>query len=133
MVDWKKFILIAFFIVFLDQITKFLMKDVHFGLFNYVTNTGAAFSLFTGFNFILALISLVVIVFIVYFYKKNGKLLLPLAFLLGGTIGNLIDRVFFGYVRDFIDLKVWPVFNVADSFNVIGVAIICYLIIRNKI
>ncbi|MBS3172703.1 signal peptidase II, partial [Candidatus Woesearchaeota archaeon] len=71
MVDWKKFILIAFFIVFLDQITKFLMKDVHFGLFNYVTNTGAAFSLFTGFNFILALISLVVIVFIVYFYKKN--------------------------------------------------------------
>ncbi len=133
MVDWKKFILIAFFIVFLDQITKFLMKDVHFGLFNYVTNTGAAFSLFTGFNFILALISLVVIVFIVYFYKKNSKLLLPLAFLLGGTIGNLIDRVFFGYVRDFIDLKFWPVFNVADSFNVIGVAIICYLIIRNKI
>ena len=129
----KKFILIAFFIVFLDQITKFLMKDVHFGLFNYVTNTGAAFSLFTGFNFILALISLVVIVFIVYFYKKNDKLLLPLAFLLGGTIGNLIDRVFFGYVRDFIDLKFWPVFNVADSFNVIGVAIICYLIIRNKI
>lgn len=129
----KKFILIAVLIVILDQITKFLMKDVHFGIFNYVTNTGAAFSLFTGFNFILSLISLVVVLFIFYFYKKNDKLWLPLSFLLGGTIGNLIDRTIFGYVRDFIDFGFWPVFNIADSFNVIGVCIICYLALKNKI
>lgn len=129
----KKFILIAFFVVLLDQISKILTKDVHYGIFNYVTNTGAAFSLFKGSNLILALIAIVVIVVLFYFYKNYPKLWLSLGFILGGTIGNLIDRIVFGYVRDFIDLKYWPIFNVADSFNVIGVCIVCYLVIRNRI
>ena len=129
----KRFLLIAFLIVVLDQITKALFLDVHFGIFNYTTNTGAAFSLFQNSVFILSLISIVVLVFIVYFYRKNPKLVIPLAFLFGGTVGNLLDRVFLGYVRDFIDLKVWPIFNVADSFNVIGALILGYLILKNKI
>ena len=53
----KKFFLIALVIVIIDQITKVLMKDVHVGILNYTTNTGAAFSLFTGYVKILALIS----------------------------------------------------------------------------
>ena len=129
----KLFVLIAFFIVVLDQITKVLFLDVHYGIFNYTTNTGAAFSLFQDSVFVLSLISFAAIVFIIYFYRKYPKLVLPLAFLLGGTFGNLIDRVFLGFVRDFIDLKVWPIFNLADSFNVIGVLILAYLIWKDKI
>jgi len=48
---------------------------------------------------------------------------------LGGTIGNLIDRLHLGYVTDFIDFKVWPVFNVADMSTTIGVIIIAYCLI----
>tara|TARA_Y100000310_G_C20263097_1_gene614546 strand:+ start:159 stop:554 length:396 start_codon:yes stop_codon:yes gene_type:complete len=123
----KRFFLIALVIIVVDQITKILFKDVHFGVFNYTTNTGAAFSLFTGYVEILALISFLVSIFILYLYKKYPEYSLPLAFVFGGAIGNLIDRVYFGYVRDFIDLKVWPIFNVADSFNVIGVFLLIYL------
>jgi signal peptidase II len=129
----NKFILIAFLIVVLDQITKVLFLDVHVGVINYTTNTGAAFSLFQDSVFILSLISFAVLLFIVYFYRKHPKLVVPLAFLFGGTIGNLIDRVFLGHVRDFIDLKVWPIFNVADSFNVIGAIVLVYFVWKNKI
>jgi len=129
----KLFIIIAVAIVVLDQISKKLLENVHCGIINYVTNTGAAFSLFKGGSFYLAIFSIVAIFFIIYFFYKTPKLVVPLAFLLGGTIGNLIDRLILGYVRDFIDLRFWPIFNVADSFNVIGVIIITYLIWKNKI
>ena len=129
----KAFWSIAVLIVIFDQITKFLLTNVHSGPINYVTNTGAAFSLFKDGVFYLSIISILVIFFIIYYFKKQPQLYLPLSFLLGGATGNLIDRVFFGYVRDFIDLKFWPVFNVADSFNVIGVVIIAYLIFRRKV
>lgn len=127
----KKFFLIAFFIVLLDQVTKYFFTNVNWGIFNYVTNTGAAFSLFQGYTFILSLISMIVIILILIYYKKYPKYWLSLSFVLGGTIGNLIDRVYFGYVRDFIDFKVWPVFNIADSFNVIGVLLLIYMINRS--
>ena len=129
----KAFWSIAVLIVVLDQITKILLTNVHFGIINFVTNTGAAFSLFKGGVVYLSIISIFVILFIIYYFKKNTKLYLPLAFLLGGATGNLIDRLFLGHVRDFVDLKFWPVFNVADSFNVIGVIIIAYLVFRRKV
>jgi len=123
----KKFFLIAFIIVIVDQITKFLFENVHFGIFNYATNTGAAFSLFAGYVEVLAVISFLVSIFIIYLYNQHPEYSLPLSFILGGAIGNLIDRVHLGYVRDFIDLKFWPIFNIADSFNVIGVSLLIYL------
>ena len=124
----KNFFLITFLIIVLDQITKFLLTNVSFGIFNYTTNTGAAFSLFQEYTNFLIIVSILVIVLILYYYKKYPKYWLGLSFVLGGTLGNLIDRIFLGYVRDFIDFKVWPVFNIADSFNVIGVLILVYLI-----
>jgi len=128
----KRFYFLAFLVVVLDQITKFLFTDVHFGIFNYVKNTGAAFSLFQGYVGTLSLISLFVVIFIVYLFRKNKEYLVPLAFVLGGTIGNFIDRFFLGFVRDFIDFKIWPVFNVADMFNVLGVGIIVYYLFKEK-
>ena len=75
---------------------------------------------------------MLVAIFLFFLAKKEKNLQIPLAFLFGGTIGNLIDRLFLGHVRDFIDLQVWPIFNIADSFNVIGVLIIFYLVLKEK-
>ena len=128
----NKFLLIVIFIVLLDQITKVIFRDVNYGILNSVTNTGAAFGLFKGNVFVLSLISLVVMGLLVYYFLKNPKLYLPLGFLLGGATGNFIDRIFLGFVRDFIDLKFWPIFNIADSFNVIGVIILGYILITKQ-
>jgi len=128
----QRFLLIAFFITLLDQITKIIFKGVDSGIFNYTENTGAAFGLFKGNVFILSIISVFIIFLLFYYFIKYPKLYLPLGFLLGGATGNLIDRVFLGFVRDFIDLKIWPIFNVADSFNVIGVVILGWILITEK-
>lgn len=121
---------IALFIVFLDQLTKFIIKK-NFELshsiplinnilhFTYVTNTGSAFGLFKGFNLIFVLFSIIVVIVILHYLKKikqNENLLqFSVGLLLGGTIGNLIDRITYGFVVDFIDFRIWPVFNIADS------------------
>ena len=128
-----KFILMSLIIIILDQITKIVFTNKSIGIINYATNTGAAFSLFQNFTIGLISFSILISIAILYFYKKYPKLYLPLAFILGGTIGNLIDRIQIGYVRDFIDLKVWPIFNMADSFNIIGVSILIYLILKEKV
>jgi len=127
-----RFYLIALAVIILDQITKFLFTDKHFGIINYTTNTGAAFSILQNYAVLLTIITIIVIGFIIYLYKKNKNYYLPLSLIIGGAIGNLIDRLFFGFVRDFIDLKVWPIFNIADSANVIGAIILMIFIIKKK-
>ena len=126
------FLLVVVLILLVDQITKYFLKGVNFGIFRYVTNTGAAFGLFKGWGFILSIIAIIVLVLVVYFYRKYPKLWLPLSFIFAGTLGNLLDRIIFGFVRDFIDFKIWPVFNVADSFNVIGVVILIWILIKKE-
>ena len=105
-------------LIILDQITKYL--------FATTINKGAAFGILQGYTTFLIIISLIILTICIYYYK-NKNLRLPLNFLIAGIIGNLIDRIFLGYVRDFIDLRIWPVFNLADSFNVIGVIILIYI------
>ena len=126
----KNHIFIILILIFFDQITKFYFKNKKFLIFNYTENTGAAFSLLEGYTLLLILISLIVIIATVFYYfklKKSPKYLrLGLLFVFSGTIGNLIDRVSLGYVRDFIDLRVWPIFNFADIYNVTGFLIILY-------
>ena len=133
----------ALLIIFLDQLTKFLVKQ-NFQLnqsipiinnilhLTYITNTGSAFGLFKGLNLIFVLFSIIVIVVIFYYLKKiirNEKLLqFSVGLLLGGTIGNLIDRLFYGAVIDFIDFRVWPVFNIADSAVTISVMLLIILL-----
>ena len=129
----KRFFTIAVSIVILDQITKVLFTDKHFFIINYITNTGAAFSILQNQNLLLTIIASLVSIFMLILLKKYKSLEIPLSFIFGGTIGNLIDRIFLGHVRDFIDLKIWPVFNIADSFNVIGVLIIAYFILKEKV
>ena len=97
----------------------------------HVQNTGAAFGLFKHQRFVFIGVSLVVMCWLLREFlvrpPRIQVLLWSYALVLGGTIGNLIDRVRFGYVIDFIDVRVWPfVFNVGDSAITIGVTVLVW-------
>ena len=97
-----------------------------------VHNTGIAFGFFKdqGIVFIIVpIIAIILLIFNVYYYRQNKEVIsrgyiIAFSFILGGAIGNLIDRILFGYVIDFIDFRIWPVFNLADSAITIGALII---------
>src|SRR3989344_634425 len=110
--------LLILLLIILDQISKYFLTTT--------INYGAAFSLFQGYTIFLIIASLIALIICIYYYKEK-KLRLGLNFLISGIIGNLIDRIFLGYVRDFINLRIFPVFNLADMFNVIGVLLIIYI------
>jgi len=147
--DSRKMKIIAYslFIILLDQLSKFLVlstlgfersKNIIPNLLNLnlVKNKGAAFSLFsnsTNFLTITSVIaSLLLITVIIKYPPKSNWNLIGLAYLLGGTVGNGIDRLFKGYVLDFLELIPinFPIFNVADIS--INIAIICFIIDMNK-
>jgi len=95
----------------------------------YVTNTGAAFGLFKNSAIFFIIISVVAIVLIAGLILKsikraefmaNPRFDLGLIMIISGAIGNLVDRLKFGYVIDFIDVRIWPVFNIADTSITIG-------------
>lgn len=125
--------------VLLDQTTKYLagtlinqaepIKILSFLQLVNVKNVGAAFGLFKalGNNVFIAL-SVTAIVFITIMLYKDRDSRFSLSLILSGALGNLIDRVFFGYVRDFIDFSVgnshWPAFNVADSCLTVGLILL---------
>lgn len=94
----------------------------------HVTNTGAAFGLFQGAGTVLTVVAFVGVLLLLVYYRTFGLhhpfLRLSLALQLGGALGNLIDRLRQGYVTDFIDLRVWPVFNLADSAITIGAVLL---------
>ena len=102
----------------------------------HVTNTGVAFGLFPGVGSAMVVVAVVVVVGIVVYHRQlmgdAWLLRVSLGLQLGGAIGNLIDRLRQGYVVDFIDFRIWPVFNVADSALVIGVAILAYHLLREE-
>jgi signal peptidase II len=147
----KKLVLTVFFsllVVFLDQISKYLVIseiesfmegiEIFYG-FNlvYVENKGISFGFLSQFNvsFYLGILSFIVSVYIIYLIYKASKTIeyTSLSLILGGAIGNGIDRVVNGYVVDFLDFYYspeyhWPAFNLADSFITIG-AIIFFLFI----
>lgn len=130
-------------IVISDRLTKMFFSDLldygeslplirnvlHMTL---VHNTGIAFGFFKdqGIVFIIIpIIAIVLLIFNIYYYKQNNEALsriyiVAFSLILGGAIGNLIDRIMYGYVIDFIDFRVWPVFNIADSAITIGAVII---------
>jgi signal peptidase II len=93
----------------------------------YVQNRGAAFGLFQGQRVFLLVVGLMVMGLVFYFHLKVRSydfLQIPLGLIWGGSLGNLIDRFLRRYVVDFIDLRVWPVFNLADALINLGVFLI---------
>ena len=135
--------IIVLIILVLDQISKFLATkfltlnqplplEINFFSFTLVHNTGAAFGIFKNQGVFFIIISVAAIVLIISALKKNRHLKLycfSLSLILAGAIGNLIDRVFRGYVIDFLDFHIWPVFNLADSAITIGAILLGYSII----
>lgn len=143
---------IAILIIFLDQGTKVWIIQVKPairvipGFFNihYIENTGAAFGILQGKLAFLTFVSVAAVVFLLFFifYERKAKqgLLLALGCILGGTLGNLIDRVRLKYVIDFLQVYVklfgkyyyWPSFNIADSAISIGVVLLIVLTFRQE-
>lgn len=129
------FVAIALLTIFLDQLTKYYIAlkmpewNLGFLSIHFVQNTGAGFGVLKGEMAILAIISTIVLMGVIFFYNKipKEKLVRGLfALFLGGVAGNLIDRIFRQYVVDFIDVGFWPVFNIADaaiSVSVIGLVL----------
>jgi signal peptidase II len=95
---------------------------------DYTRNSGAAFGFYQGGGALLVLIAVGVSVGIILSYRRLARspwiVRAALGLILGGAIGNLVDRVRLGYVVDFIDLRWWPVFNLADSAIVVGVGLL---------
>lgn len=122
----RKIFLIAAGVVILDHITKVLARR----FLDITKNYGAAFGLFQGGRIFFILAALLVIGIVLHYRKEMNWV--GAGLLLGGTIGNLIDRAVRGYVIDFINLGWWPSFNIADMANVIGVAILIITEIKIK-
>lgn len=142
------FIFSAVFIIFADQLTKFWIKAMPEDAFpitiipnlfyiKSTTNTGIAFGMFQDRMNILIAVSIIAVVLIIFLKIKlhldSFFFNLGMGLLLGGTIGNLIDRIVFREVTDFLSLEFFAVFNVADSFINIGFAIIAVVLIRSNI
>jgi len=136
----------ALLIVGLDQYTKYLAItylqghsiSVIQGIFelNYVQNNGAAFGIMQNSKIIFLIITPLILMFLIMFFVKNKAKIpsysIPLTLIISGAIGNYIDRVRLGYVIDFLDFKIWPVFNLADSFVVIGGLLLAFLFIKQE-
>lgn len=134
------FILSAVTALVVDQVSKmWVMSNLQLGQslppdgmvrFTYIRNTGVAFGLFPNQTFIITLAAIAGLIVLLIYYRlspfRNAYTYLALGFILGGSSGNLIDRIRLGFVTDFIDLRVWPVFNVGDSAVVLGTGIMLY-------
>ena len=140
---------VAGFAVAIDQVTKAIASnslgraaETHrFELlgsllaFEYIENTGAAFGVLSGRGIVLTLIAAVIVALLIWRFVRAGQsspmLAASLGLLVGGALGNIIDRVRLGYVVDFVAVGVWPKFNVADSAVTIGVLLVAWLMSRD--
>lgn len=145
-------IIISLLLLVVDQISKILVVkliDINHGVeiiknFFYLTythNTGAAFSILTGQRILLIIIAIVILIILFNYLRKNKverKLeIIAFSLIIGGSLGNLIDRIIRGYVVDFLDFKIFgydfPVFNLADTFIVIGVFLLLITTLRKEV
>ncbi|MBQ9732291.1 MAG: signal peptidase II [Alphaproteobacteria bacterium] len=136
---------VALLVVFFDQISKYVMLNKVLGehimiyvapFFNLVRawNTGVSFSMFNNYGnlgaWVLSGLAIIIVGFLIYWLKseENREAQIALGMIIGGAIGNVIDRVRLGAVFDFLDFHIgenhWPAFNVADSFICIGAAVL---------
>ena len=141
--------LTALLIAISDQITKtWIRSNLAYGQaipesgffqITHVQNTGAAFGLLTDQSVLLAVVAsagvVLLLVYALFFHRRlpflnNIPGSLALGLILGGTIGNLIDRLLRGHVTDFISVSIWPDFNIADSAVTVGAIIVAYSLLQ---
>lgn len=143
--DWTLLQLAALSLA-LDQLTKFVVRQTlewhhswpayGFFRFTHVHNTGGAFGLFQDQNLPLLIVSIIGVVVLAFIYRTQERpgilMRVSIALMLGGAMGNLLDRIWQGHVTDFIDVGPWPVFNLADSSIVIGLIIMAWVLVINR-
>ncbi|MGI6129386.1 MAG: signal peptidase II [bacterium] len=134
-------------IVAIDQFTKALVRQsllpgqslpIWPGVFHltYVQNPGAAFGLLKNQTGLFVVVAAVVVVAVMFYASRlqphMALVRWAMALVLGGALGNLIDRLRFGYVVDFLDFRIWPVFNVADMAIVTGVGLLFLYLLQSE-
>ncbi len=151
-VAWQQkatFFVIALLVVSVDQLSKLWIElnlavgeslpETGFFRLTHIRNTGASFGLFQDQSLVLAIVSIigigVLLYLILFMYRRfhtlsTASVKIALGLMLGGAVGNLIDRLSSGYVTDFINFNFWPAFNVADSAVVVGAVILSYSLFR---
>ncbi len=137
-------VIVIIITLLIDQIAKHIAQIVDLNVvlidniiqLKYAQNEGAAFSILSGHSIVLIFITLAVCVIIyklMYSYKETMMTDLAFGLLYGGIFGNLIDRIIFLYVRDFISIKSFPIFNIADSAIVVGITLLLIITIKGEI
>lgn len=142
--DKKNLIYATILLVFIDQLTKWLFEGKYY-FDNFLisikstANKGSAFSLFSNidiYNYLILSFSIIVLIAIIYYItkiKQNAKSYLIIIFFISGLIGNFIDRISYGYVRDFISIKYLFIFNIADVYlTLAAILLILYEVSENK-
>jgi len=146
----RKILLVAGITLFIDQVSKVLIEMLfhlneewiiikNFFSLHYINNYGAAWNILnnqTSVIIIISLLALVIIYRFMYLFQENKRNNLAFGLVVGGMVGNLMDRWLFGYVRDFLDFKIftydYPIFNCADIAIVIGMLLLIYAICKGE-
>lgn len=146
----KKIIIYSIIFFILDLISKVIVNNFvsltesiavinNFFYLTNVHNLGAAWSLFSGQRILLIVIGMAALFFIFRWindFKNNNKNIWAFSLLISGLLGNLFDRIIYGYVRDFLDFRFgsynYPVFNLADTFIFCGVIVLILAIIKGE-
>lgn len=134
-----KLLFLTLFLLAADQLSKIVVRvwlDPHnlisvlpFFRLEHIQNSGIAFGMMDGHPALILAVSSVIVLLLVgvaVAMRNNSRLCLPMALLVAGSAGNLIDRAANGSVTDFLHFQFWPAFNLADSFIVAGVALLAY-------
>ncbi len=131
--QYRAYIIVGLLVFFLDQLAKYLVRaghiitSGHFLDVTFTTNVGSLFSLFdnvTAINIVFIIIGFLAIGFLIYYVETEKEFPLGVGLLLGGILGNLVDRIAFGAVIDWINFHFWPIFNIADAGIVCGIALL---------
>ena len=143
--QWAAFAAVVLSAIVADQATKNLVagqlelgeRVAVLGPFSihHVQNSGIAFGLFSSATAIVIFLTGLAVIWMLAFFARSGARhpLLPvgLGLVVGGSVSNLVDRIRLGHVTDFIDFRWWPAFNLADSFIVVGVAVLLVALLRS--
>ena len=143
--QWTGLAAVALAAVVGDQVTKYAVRsNLALGeavkvvgplSIHRVQNSGIAFGLFSSATAVVAVLTAIAVGWMLVFFARDGARhpVLPaaLGMLIGGSVSNLADRVRLGHVTDFLDLRWWPAFNLADSFICVGVAILLVTLVAN--
>ncbi len=140
---YQYLLLVVCAVVLVDQSVKYLVRgmsgpvDIIPGIleFTFVQNTGTLWGLFPNTNMLFVIVSIMILSVVVALHKSLANdtwSFVGFSLVTGGALGNIIDRIAHGFVTDFINVHVWPVFNLADSCITVGVVFLAYSMLREE-